>query len=70
MFSLAGVLAHFRRGKPQPDLAPMQKSAADIGRGQASDETRQEFEAWQRQWKGIQQSIDELVAQLNSESRT
>ena len=62
MFSWARVLAHFRRAKqPGPTLP-------GIGGGQ--DEMRQEFEAWQRHWDGIQRSIDELVAYLHQESKT
>jgi len=62
MFNLVRALGHFRSAK-QPDPMPPR-----IGSG--PDETRQEFEAWQRHWDAIQHGIDELVAQLHQESST
>ena len=70
MFNLSDVLARFRRTKRQPDLAAMQKYPPEIGNGRMPDKTRQEFEAWQRQWDAIEQGIDELVEQVRQESAT
>ena len=70
MFSFSHVLARLRRTKRQPDPAPMQKYPPEIGSGRLSDETRLEFEAWQRQWDAIERGIDELVAHLRQESTT
>jgi hypothetical protein len=68
MFNLADVLAQFRRAK-RPDRTPTQKYSAEARGGRTSDQTRQDFETWQRHWEGIQRGIDELVAHLRQESR-
>lgn len=70
MLKLSDVLARFRRTKREPDPAPAQKYPAEIGGGRMPDKARQEFEAWQRQWAAIQQSIDELVEHVRQESAT
>ena len=62
MFNLASVVAHLRRAK-QPDTMLLKN-------GSEQDNTRQEFEAWQRHWDGIQRGIDELVASLHQGSKT
>lgn len=69
MFNLASVVAHFRRPK-RPGRDPIRKHLAELGVGRVSEEAVQEYEAWQRQWAAIQQSIDELVAHLGQESQT
>ncbi len=69
MFNLASVVANFRRAK-RPERDPMRKHPAEFRDGQVSEETGQEYEAWQRHWAAIQRSIDELVAHLGQESQT
>ena len=65
MFSLNDVLGRLWPSKrPEPAMVP--KNPAESG----SHEDREEFEAWQRQWKGIQRSIDELVAHLQQDSQS
>jgi hypothetical protein len=68
MFNVASIVARFRRGK-QPERDQMRKHPAKIRDGQVSEETGQEYEAWQRQWAAIQPSIDELVAHLGQDSQ-
>lgn len=70
MFNLSDVLARLRRTKRQPYAAPTEKHPIDVGNGRMPDKTRQEFEAWQREWEAIQRSIDELVEHVRQESAT
>jgi hypothetical protein len=68
MFNLAGVLAQFRRAK-QGRLSARQQHSAEASSERAPDETRQDFEQWQRHWEVIERGIDELVAQLRQEQQ-
>jgi hypothetical protein len=69
MINFAGVLTRFRRGK-RATSATMQEYSAESGRERLPGESREDFEAWQRQWAAIEKGIDELVASLRQEPRT
>ena len=44
---------------------PVDRYFVEIAGGAASDEARQEFDAWRnRFWEAIQPGVDELVAQM------